>query len=734
MNVKPTHGDLFPVNIQIKDPIWPGRNLFDFTFSVKPDEPTTLWLDTRDRILPNGKSLYLTIAGAGADFGPNILEGTRLRLIFKNYEEARAEHENDRFNQLKDNYGNLVEEYPNKKKLKMYDRFNRDITDLLRVNPNHMPGRYYWSNNNPEQGWPSFTQPEPPRGIPLWAFLQIENLKLFKQFVMWWIDERQIENGEFGGGLSDDGDMTNQWPGLALMGVEPEKVTDSILREMEAFYENRMFTNGLPTIMTDELHVYEEGINVLPQAMMLDYGDPKAVERLMKTAKAFDFITGINQLGHRQIRSSFFSGTKIAEEYPWAVSKTNYSHLILHPGLALVEFNGNPTTKKMLLEIADGLLAQRRKDDNGNYYIPAYVDFPSGKGHGGRALGSSCHLFWAAWRWTENDKYLFPIMDEINRGNFGILNTLNANLIDLLGKRESWGKNIASRTSPQSGGDFYRHIAWQITGNKQFLEGCYANQIQYASQRMYMMTEGHWWDDRVTVNSKELQRARLGGVALWRSTLYPGHVVSWKFKEPATGESTAILVREATTRHIKIIVFNIENEPVTAYMTAWDIDPGTWEVKTGIDTDGDDLPEQSLQKRRIKLERTGNIELFLQPRKTTIIELTQKKKARPYWKRPDPAIGRDDISISGNSVTVTVHNIGSVDAPALTIALVDKDGKTLTRTKVPAIKAPVDLIPKTTRVKLTPAVRTNLHGAKVVIDPDNKLIEVTERNNQVIIP
>jgi hypothetical protein len=64
LNLKPTHGEYIPMNIQIKDPIWPMRNMFDFSFSVKPGEPHTLWLDTRDRILPNDKSLYITIASA----------------------------------------------------------------------------------------------------------------------------------------------------------------------------------------------------------------------------------------------------------------------------------------------------------------------------------------------------------------------------------------------------------------------------------------------------------------------------------------------------------------------------------------------------------------------------------------------------------------------------------------------------------------------------------------------
>ena len=71
----------------------------------------------------------------------------------------------------------------------------------------------------------------------------------------------------------------------------------------------------------------------------------------------------------------------------------------------------------------------------------------------------------AAWRWTGDNKYLQPIT-----GSYGIMGSLNANLLDLLDKRETWGNQIVARVTPHSGGDLYRHFAWQMTGNKQFLE------------------------------------------------------------------------------------------------------------------------------------------------------------------------------------------------------------------------------------------------------------------------
>ena len=42
LKVKPTHGEYVPMNIQIKDPLWPMRDMLDFSFSVKPGEPHTL--------------------------------------------------------------------------------------------------------------------------------------------------------------------------------------------------------------------------------------------------------------------------------------------------------------------------------------------------------------------------------------------------------------------------------------------------------------------------------------------------------------------------------------------------------------------------------------------------------------------------------------------------------------------------------------------------------------------
>ncbi|MDI1320676.1 MAG: hypothetical protein PSW75_10865, partial [bacterium] len=373
LHLKPTHGDLIVFNIQVKDPLWPLRNMLDFSFSVKPGEAHTLWLDLRDRLLPAGKPLYLTLASADPEFNELTLFGAKLRLVFKPREAARAEHELDRFTQARDSYAMLVEEHPHSDKFALWVRFESDLKDLLRVNPDHVLGRQYAAIGMGAPR-PAFTQPAPPAGVPLWAFRQVEALRRVQKFTDWWIDHRQIANGEFGGGISDDVDLLNLWPGVALMGAEPEKIGRSLHALLEAAFNNGMFTHGLSTIQADELHSYEEGINCLGQNLILDYGSPRQLERAMATARGTAGLTGVNAAGHRHIRSSYFSGTRFATEEPWGYTKP-YSYLLLQPSQLLVDFNGNPVAKKMLLELADGLLAHRRPDGKGGHATALAVRF-----------------------------------------------------------------------------------------------------------------------------------------------------------------------------------------------------------------------------------------------------------------------------------------------------------------------------------------------------------------------
>jgi hypothetical protein len=112
-------------------------------------------------------------------------------------------------------YGHLVEEQPG------LPEHNSSPLQRGRERPASRRARaqarqYYYYDKftlNARYGYPPPTSgpilrpPRFPRACRV-AFKQVEFLKRYKHVVNWLIENRMIENGEFGGGLSDDGDLS----------------------------------------------------------------------------------------------------------------------------------------------------------------------------------------------------------------------------------------------------------------------------------------------------------------------------------------------------------------------------------------------------------------------------------------------------------------------------------------------------------------------------------------------
>lgn len=733
LDVTPTHGGLYPLNIRVKDPLWPERDLLDVNVSIEPNRPYSLWLDTRDRILPNDGSLYFTLAGAGEGLTQDSLNGARVRLVFKSREDAATEHVADRFEQVRDNLSFLVEERPQNRRLRLHDRYMRDLEDILRVDPNHEQARFHWAETNPGQPWPAFEQPEAPAGTPLWAFRQMEHMRLLRHFMEWWIDNRQSDYGDFGGGLSDDTDMTNQWPGAALMGLMPDKVTGSLNRMTDAIYRLGMVTDGLPTIRTDELHVYEEGQNSDAQSMYLSWGDPTVVDRLMTTARNYSRIIEPNAAGHTHFVSNYFSATDVVREGMWEWSKP-HSYLILHAALLLGEYNGDPAMRSLVTTMSDHYLAHGTQDEAGNWSFPADINWRTDQARGSLEAGDIApyQMFWAAWRWTGDDKYLAPLEARIRERGAGQLSILGANALDELGRRDDWGQALLEQARRRDARGFPLYAAWQMTGDPAWLERLYGDEIQTATQRMFMMTEGHWWSDRVEVYSEFLQRVRLGGMALRRNHTFPGHTVSWRFAGDGDAENVAIMMPGATPDRFTVIAFNGSDREISAEMTGWNVTPGRWTVRSGADRNGDGAIDGRGQARDVTLERSRSIALAFAPGVTTIHEFSlAEASGEVVHDRPDLAIGPRTTRIENGALLVQVFNQGIRAAPAATVILEDASGREIARGRSEALAAADDLTPKSVEVVLGLPPGFVAEGHRVRLIPDGDAAEVTLLNNEV---
>ncbi len=207
--------------------------------------------------------------------------------------------------------------------------------------------------------------------------------------------------------------------------------------------------------------------------------------------------------------------------------------------------------------------------------------------------------------------------------------TVNADMLDMLDLRKTQTDPLIAAANRCIGlperqrGETAWQLAWQATGDTSYLEKVYASQIQTAHEREFINTQGSLWIDRIYFNNGELQRSRLGGVALMRNYCYPGNAVSWRFDAPANDQSVAILVPEATPDHVKIIAYNLERVPVTAHMTGlgsrsrrMDDDAGNASGHRQRATRSD-APVQNLETRSVAFERSKAIAITFAPRTTT---------------------------------------------------------------------------------------------------------------------
>ena len=675
MNFNGYPDGLIPMNIQIKDPIWEMRNMFDFSFSVKPNKKRVIWLDLRDRILPDDKPLYLTITCLSDGFNAYALKDMQIELVFKDRESAKVEHIADRFNQVRDAHAMLVEEGTANHRYSKFEQIDRDMNDLLRVDPYNKLGRYYWNVYYKGQPGPEYEEPSCPEGMPEWAFIQLELLKRYRYIVEWYIDNRQIENGEFGGGISDDTDLINRFPGLYYCGVIPEKVRNSVHKFMDAIVREGTLTYGLSTIQTDGLHTYEEGGNTLCHINCTETGNPEQAELLMKSLKSLrEHVLGINEAGHLHFRSDYFSATEIALEWPWCWS--SFREIIhLGPGLLLGEFYGNKGAQEIILQFADSLLEHKRYKD-GKVQLPMEICFTTDEERmwGLKYMGA---LFCYAYHWTGDEKYL-----------------------EIYKESKFKGKEITKEEMV-------------VLGRKE---------LKSIEQFEYINTEGSVWTDRLRFEVDLIQESRLGGIAMNRTEhMVPLNLVGWKFENDSDAENIAILFGKKERDDFSIDFYNKSRKAVTVKMRGVEVLGGNWELSC------------DKNKRTVRFGRGCELSIKVPAGKEYHIDMRLLDKGSDFNTLTDLAIAASDININDRHISVTVHNISGADGGNVDIALTDLVGNILSSNTIPAITAPSDLSPKTADITLDLPEKFNTGYYKIQLDPSNTTNEIYKDNNEVFV-
>src|SRR5439155_14512322 len=381
------------------------------------------------------------------------------------------------------------------------------------------------------------------------------------------------------------------WPGIALMEGPTDRWRDSVRAVLEACYRRGWVTQGLNTRPADALQAYEEGINTVPTALLLDYGNPLLIERLMETARQYERLTGINPAGHRHFRSYVFSATDLAAEGRYAQEDV-YSQLLWHPGLYLSWYNGNSQMIRWLSEYADALLAHWQNDRYPS--LARGIRFESDEVISkGLPNPEVINLLWGVYRLTGNDKYLWLTDKLLKGGNVAQAEMINGRwlefvdpepyrspILDEVRKRNIWDHNLQSDET----GLLARQYDYELTGDKKQVEDYQAALIKHMSQNMLLYTSAEQSAGSIWIPQRATQRDRLGGVAHYRNCIYPGHAISWD----GTNGNVAALVTKATPSALKIIVFNTAKTLRDVSLRVWELENGIYEVVEGTDVNGDD--------------------------------------------------------------------------------------------------------------------------------------------------
>jgi hypothetical protein len=134
----------------------------------------------------------------------------------------------------------------------------------------------------------------------------------------------------------------------------------------------------------------------------------------------------------------------------------------------------------------------------------------------------------------------------------------------------------------------------------------------------------------------------------------------------------------------------------------------------------------------VYLERGSELTLSFSPGNHTIIQLELEEAAHTdYTERPDLAISASGLQIHGNAVTVRVYSQGAVGSPETTLEIWDSNDKSVGVSRVPAMRAPLELNPNWVDIEVIVPPGTDLSSGTIRIDPTSKLEQITRKNTEL---
>ncbi|RMG28643.1 MAG: hypothetical protein D6730_05180, partial [Bacteroidetes bacterium] len=625
----------------------------------------------------------------------------------------------------------LYQEQEYEEDLRLYPKFFNLIASRY---PQHQLLRMYMG----EKIYHHLHCPMPPEGqAPEWARLQHEAMCRMLEIIHWWVDERQAENGELGGKLGDDVEILRWWL-PAILGADDAKARLGYTRLANGVWNSGLLENGYSKKIEDVEHAAELFRDSHPVMLLLNYGDPRFVERCLISMQNFDRVwTGINPQGQRLFRSSYFSATEVVDQAPYNVDVAMNARATL-AGLWAAWYNHNPTLLRLFSEWGHSWVKAARSTAKGK---PAGL-LPAAIGFYGEIGGHSTNWYhprlgWTYYNWermgsvnemyiqllgmyalTGDTSFLYPARATLSLA----LNTpVPARTEEIVQGSAAWAAyHLRGGAAPPEAGngigmaglaksitgnkdydDFLLRYGspysrYRITGDKAFiLQGC-KQLLASLRYNFPLKTSEVKFTDRVYVDMDELLSGMYTG-HIGSGFEFPALAVSWAH----TGKEVAVLVNDCSTTQLNISLYNFGQQRQTG-MYAWQLAAGRYEVVLGIDQNDDGLIEQQVFSREWKVEQRGQQLLFDLPAATPCLLKVRQLEALPPLPAalPDLAFSEEDLRIEGSllhghqtTIHARIHNIGNLAASNVKVQFW-MDDKKIAEKKIARLQAPNDLSPR----------------------------------------
>jgi len=251
-------------------------------------------------------------------------------------------------------------------------------------------------------------------GVPEWAAAQREALCKYVCWIHWWIQHQQPD-GQFGGGWNDDVELVCGWP-LACLAASDRKTFDALRLLADGVWNWGPIQKHAYSTYTDVEHSAEEISYSQPRMVVLDYGNPKWVERCRRAVRTClrEFM-GANPKGMLQFKSDWFG---YRGDTPMLDPNRSYDipqcAKALKPGL-YAAWRGDEEMRRGMIRYGDTWLdaAVQERPDKPRGLLPARIDFRTGEPVGVcRSMpvmrATHYHLL-GCYLLTGDPKYLAPV-------------------------------------------------------------------------------------------------------------------------------------------------------------------------------------------------------------------------------------------------------------------------------------------------------------------------------------